>query len=233
VTTTSDHDPGVRTGRRIGEVDALHGFALFGILIANFVAVTGILSIQDEAFDFTYTFDSPVDQAVSTVVDASFAGKFFVLFSSCSATRSPCSSTPPAPRPRPCRAVPCRACCAGAPRCLPSARCTPHCCGSAHPHPVRRTGPAAGRATQHHAPHRGHRRRLRPAGLSRRAVPGDTRRRLSFLDVQALGEGYRGGPLDTLTAQLSFALAFAAVIWFGQGPSALGRSVRALGPAAR
>jgi NAD(P)-dependent dehydrogenase (short-subunit alcohol dehydrogenase family) len=38
---------------------------------------------------------------------------------------------------------------------------------------------------------------------------------LSFLDVQALGEGYRGGPLDTLTAQLSFALAFAAVIWFG------------------
>ncbi len=158
MTTTSDHDPGVRTGRRIGEVDALHGFALFGILIANFVAVTGILSIQDEAFDFTYTFDSPVDQAVSTVVDASFAGKFFVLFSSCSATRSPCSSTPPAPRPRPCRAVPrlLRRCAAlfaiGAVHAAllwfgTSAPCTPHwaCCWSryATSRPAPRSSPPA------------------------------------------------------------------------------------------
>jgi uncharacterized membrane protein YeiB len=35
MTTTADHDPGVRTGRRIGEVDALRGFALFGILITT------------------------------------------------------------------------------------------------------------------------------------------------------------------------------------------------------
>jgi uncharacterized membrane protein YeiB len=31
----------VRTGRRIGEVDALRGFAPFGILTANVIAVTG------------------------------------------------------------------------------------------------------------------------------------------------------------------------------------------------
>jgi uncharacterized membrane protein YeiB len=39
MTTTSDHDPGMRTGRRIGEVDALRGFALFGILIANVIDI--------------------------------------------------------------------------------------------------------------------------------------------------------------------------------------------------
>jgi len=38
MTTTADHDPGVRAGRRTGEVDALRGFTLFGILIPNVVA---------------------------------------------------------------------------------------------------------------------------------------------------------------------------------------------------
>jgi uncharacterized membrane protein YeiB len=35
MTTTSDHHLAVRTERRIGEVDTLRGFALFGILITN------------------------------------------------------------------------------------------------------------------------------------------------------------------------------------------------------
>jgi hypothetical protein len=53
MTTTADHDPGVRTGRRIGEVDALRGFALFGILIPNVVAaVTRILGVQGGEFSF-------------------------------------------------------------------------------------------------------------------------------------------------------------------------------------
>ena len=47
MTRTSDHDLGVRTDRRIGEVDAIRRIALFGILITNVVvAVTGIRSIQ-------------------------------------------------------------------------------------------------------------------------------------------------------------------------------------------
>jgi hypothetical protein len=39
-------------------------------------------------------------------------------------------------------------------------------------------------------------------------------------DVQALA-GYRGGPLDTLAAQLAIAPTFAVVTWIGQGPPAL------------
>jgi len=47
MTRTSDHDLGVRTDRRIGEVDAIRRIALFGILITNVVvAVSGIRSIQ-------------------------------------------------------------------------------------------------------------------------------------------------------------------------------------------
>ncbi|WP_020574468.1 hypothetical protein [Actinopolymorpha alba] len=80
--TTTDLEPGVQTGRRIGEVDAIRSLALFGILITNVVAaVTGIRSMQGGTFDLTYTFDSPIDQAVSVIVDTAFVNKFFVLFS--------------------------------------------------------------------------------------------------------------------------------------------------------
>jgi hypothetical protein len=43
--------------------------------------VTGFVGVPAEEFSFTFIFDSPVDQAVSAVVDAAFLGKFFVLFS--------------------------------------------------------------------------------------------------------------------------------------------------------
>jgi hypothetical protein len=221
ITTTSDHDPSVRTGRRIGEVDALRGFALFGILIANVIAVTGILSIQDEAFDFTYTFDSPVDQAVSTVVDAAFVGKFFVLFSflfgysfTLQLDAAARAQAPAVPRLlRRCAAL--------------------FAIGAVHAAllwfgdiltlyaalglllvALRNVTPRTAVITAGCI-------LLALAALQFLATSGGGDAGLSFLDVQALGEGYRGGPLDTLAAQLSFDPAFAAVIWFGQGPSAL------------
>ncbi|WP_378729511.1 DUF418 domain-containing protein [Nocardia brasiliensis] len=72
--------PATTTGRRIAEVDILRGFALFGILITNVVVATTLWSFRGTNDDPQRRFDGPVDLAVSGMVDALFAGRFYLLF---------------------------------------------------------------------------------------------------------------------------------------------------------
>jgi uncharacterized protein len=73
--------PGRGGSARIDEVDALRGFALLGILMANVMAVSGLMSIRFEGIQVVVPFDGSVDQWVGTVVTGLFLGKFFLLFS--------------------------------------------------------------------------------------------------------------------------------------------------------
>ncbi|MFI9504111.1 DUF418 domain-containing protein [Nocardia sp. NPDC052566] len=66
--------------RRIAEVDALRGFALFGILITNVVVATSLWSFGGAEDAPRPTFDGAADHAVTAVVDALFAGRFYLLF---------------------------------------------------------------------------------------------------------------------------------------------------------
>ncbi|MBZ3913561.1 DUF418 domain-containing protein [Streptomyces acidiscabies] len=66
---------------RIDEVDALRGFALLGILMANVMVVSTLVSIRIDDDSLFVPFTGPVDAAVWTVVTSLFLGKFFLLFS--------------------------------------------------------------------------------------------------------------------------------------------------------
>ncbi|GAA5092650.1 DUF418 domain-containing protein [Nocardia iowensis] len=72
--------PATTTGRRIAEVDILRGFALFGILITNVVVATTLWSFGGTNDDPQPRFDGPIDHAVTGMVDALFAGRFYLLF---------------------------------------------------------------------------------------------------------------------------------------------------------
>jgi uncharacterized protein len=219
--TISDHAPRVRTDRRIGEVDALRGFALFGILITNVVvAVTGIRSIQGGTFDFTYTFASPVDQAVSAVVDAAFVGKFFVLFSflfgysfTLQLGAAARAQTPAAPRLRRRSAALFAIGVVHAALLWFGDILTLYAALGLLLVALRNITPrtavtAAGCIL------------LAFAALQFLMTSGGGGNAEMPFDVQAL-EGYRGDPQDTLAAQLTIAPFFAVVIWFTQGPPAL------------
>jgi uncharacterized protein len=66
---------------RIEEVDALRGFALLGILMANVMVVSGLMTLRFTDSGVQVPFDGSVDQLVGTVVTGLFLGKFFLLFS--------------------------------------------------------------------------------------------------------------------------------------------------------
>ncbi|QVI19706.1 DUF418 domain-containing protein [Nocardia tengchongensis] len=70
----------VRRDRRIGVVDSLRGFALFGILVTNTVVATMFWSSQGAAGDPRPMFESTADLFVYGVVEGFFVGKFYLLF---------------------------------------------------------------------------------------------------------------------------------------------------------
>ncbi|WP_405495045.1 DUF418 domain-containing protein [Nocardia sp. NBC_00511] len=67
-----------RTGgvRRIGEVDSLRGFALFGILVTNAVVATMLWNSDGNH----PTFDATSDRFVFALIEGFFLGKFYLLF---------------------------------------------------------------------------------------------------------------------------------------------------------
>ncbi|MGO4617534.1 DUF418 domain-containing protein [Nocardia sp. 2YAB30] len=72
--------PATATGRRIAEVDILRGFGLFGILITNVTVATTLWSFTGTDDDPRPRFQGPVDQALRGLVDALFAGRFYLIF---------------------------------------------------------------------------------------------------------------------------------------------------------
>ncbi|MFJ4653772.1 DUF418 domain-containing protein [Nocardia sp. NPDC088792] len=67
-------------GRRIGEVDSLRGFALFGILVTNALMATALFSFNGTGTHVHPTFDGTQDHFVAAVLEALFLGKFYLLF---------------------------------------------------------------------------------------------------------------------------------------------------------
>ncbi|WP_410872423.1 DUF418 domain-containing protein [Nocardia sp. A7] len=72
--------PAAQSGGRIGEVDILRGFALFGILITNVVVATSLWSVIGTREAPVLRFDGTVDLVVRATVDALFTGRFYLLF---------------------------------------------------------------------------------------------------------------------------------------------------------
>ncbi|AYF78080.1 hypothetical protein D7D52_34435 [Nocardia yunnanensis] len=68
-------------GRRIGVIDSLRGFALFGILVTNTVVATLLWSSPETGSGaLRPIFDGPADRFVYALVDGLFLGKFYLLF---------------------------------------------------------------------------------------------------------------------------------------------------------
>ncbi|MEU4597602.1 DUF418 domain-containing protein [Nocardia sp. NPDC023988] len=78
--TAGTPSPAASSGRRIGEVDILRGFALFGILITNVIIATTLWSAVGTREDPRSLFDGTADQLVRAGVDALFTGRFYLLF---------------------------------------------------------------------------------------------------------------------------------------------------------
>ncbi|NNH68886.1 DUF418 domain-containing protein [Nocardia uniformis] len=65
---------------RIGEIDVLRGFALFGILVTNVVVMTTLLSFTGPNSDPQPLYDGTWDRLVYGLVNGFFLGKFYLLF---------------------------------------------------------------------------------------------------------------------------------------------------------
>lgn len=68
------------SARRIGEIDTLRGFALFGILVTNVVVMTTLLSFTGPNSDPHGLYDGTWDRLVYGIVNGFFLGKFYLLF---------------------------------------------------------------------------------------------------------------------------------------------------------
>ncbi|MGW4243103.1 DUF418 domain-containing protein [Nocardia sp. NPDC004722] len=71
---------GVVRDRRIGVVDSLRGFALFGIVVTNTAVATMLWSSPGVGDELRPIFDSTADRFVYALVDGFFLGKFYLLF---------------------------------------------------------------------------------------------------------------------------------------------------------
>ncbi|MFD0000191.1 DUF418 domain-containing protein [Nocardia sp. NPDC127526] len=71
---------GIGAGKRIGEVDTLRGFALFGILITNALVLTMLMSFVGAGGEVRPTFDGGIDRFVYAVMYGLFLGRFYLLF---------------------------------------------------------------------------------------------------------------------------------------------------------
>ncbi|WUI04038.1 DUF418 domain-containing protein [Spirillospora sp. NBC_00431] len=218
--TTAPDPPVTAAPRRIAALDALRGFALFGILIANVIVVSTLLTLGARGDDQPL-FDGAVDRTVLTLMDLLFLGKFFLLFSllfgySFTLQIEAAVRAGVAPVPR------------------LSRRCgVLFVIGLAHVLFLWfgdiltlyaalclvlillrnvRAGTAAVLGCG-----------VLVVASALALLPGDGGGLgLDFFDFDRVHRAYTGGPLDTLEAQLGLAPRFMAVIWTGQGPSALG-----------
>lgn len=66
--------------RRIGEVDMLRGFALFGILVTNAAVLTMLLSFTGPNSDPVPIYDGTWDRLAYGIIYGFFLGKFYLLF---------------------------------------------------------------------------------------------------------------------------------------------------------
>lgn len=73
-------DPVSSSARRIGEIDTLRGFALFGILVTNVIVMTTLLSFTGPNSDPQPLYDGAWDRLVYGTVDGLFLGRFYLLF---------------------------------------------------------------------------------------------------------------------------------------------------------
>ncbi|AVH22255.1 DUF418 domain-containing protein [Nocardia cyriacigeorgica] len=69
-----------QSARRIGEVDMLRGFALFGILVTNAAVLTMLLSFTGPNSDPVPMYDGTWDRLAYGIIYGFFLGKFYVLF---------------------------------------------------------------------------------------------------------------------------------------------------------
>ncbi|MFE3187574.1 DUF418 domain-containing protein [Nocardia sp. NPDC059240] len=71
---------GVVPDRRIGVVDSLRGFALFGIVVTNTSVATLLWSSPGTGDELRPIFDGTADRFAYALVDGFFLGKFYLLF---------------------------------------------------------------------------------------------------------------------------------------------------------
>ncbi len=214
-------DPSISAApRRIAILDVLRGFALFGILIANVMVVSTLLTLVGDGDDLLL-FDSATDRAVLAATDVLFLGKFFLLFSFLFGYSFTLQIEAAG-----------RAGVAAVPRLL--RRCgVLFAIGLVHAFflwfgdiltlyavlcllliLLRRLRPLTAAVLGCG---------LLVATSLLALVPSDgSGPDLEFLDFAWAHEAYTGNPLDTLGAQLTLAPKFMGVIWTGQGPQAFG-----------
>ncbi|MBL1077023.1 DUF418 domain-containing protein [Nocardia sp. 2] len=72
--------PVAAAGRRIGAIDTVRGFALFGILVTNTLVGTMLFAFLGSGDSTAVRYDGGFDRFVYAVLEGLFLGKFYLLF---------------------------------------------------------------------------------------------------------------------------------------------------------